>query len=99
MNKTNYKSIKPVEVDPITGVTKEEYDAYLNEYLNSSNNIITMINPNLIALFMSIAGPNKAYSEDEEKNMVTIEVEVPAADARTSSSRTAAGGRAAPKAW
>lgn len=70
MNKTDYRNIKPVEVDPITGVTKEEYDSYLNEYLNSNDNVITMINPNLEALFMSIVGPNKAYSEDETKDMV-----------------------------
>ena len=70
MNSVNYKEIKPVVVDPITNVTEAEYNEYLNEYLSNDGKVITMINPNLLALFMSIVGSEKSYTEDNEKDIV-----------------------------
>ena len=70
MDKNNYKLVRPSSKDPIIGITKDEYDKYLNEYLTSEDNTITMINPNLIALFMSIIGPNKSYMEEIKNEKV-----------------------------
>lgn len=70
MNSINYKEIKPVVVDPITNVTETEYNEYLDKYLSNDGEVITMINPNLLALFMSIVGPKKSYTEDNEIDIV-----------------------------
>lgn len=72
MNSVNYKEIKPAVVDPITNVTEAEYNEYLNEYLSNDGKVITMINPNLLALFMSIVGSEKSYTEDKEKEIEIV---------------------------
>ena len=57
-------------IDPITKVTESEYNDYLDKYLSNDGEVITMINPNLLALFMSIVGPEKSYTEAVENDKV-----------------------------
>ena len=64
MERTDYKNIKPAAIDPIMGITEDEYKACLDAYLNNDNNIITMVDPNVVALLIAIAGANKVYSGD-----------------------------------
>ena len=70
MKKINYANIEVSKMDPIYKITKDEYDNYLNEYMSSNDEVITMINPDLLALFMSIIGSKKTYEEDIEKQNV-----------------------------
>ncbi len=54
--------------DPFLGVSKAEYDAYLNEYLSTSgSNAIFMIDyPNLFLQLSAVAGAKKAYKAEDE---------------------------------
>lgn len=65
------KSIKQLDKnvkDPFLGVSKAEYDAYLNEYISStdSNSMIMIDYPNLFMQLASIAGAKKAYKAEDE---------------------------------
>lgn len=70
-NLNNIKKLDENVKDPFLGVSKAEYDAYLNEYLSSSdsNSIIMIDYPNLFMQLASIAGAKKAYKAEDELEM------------------------------
>ncbi len=70
----NIKKLDGNKPDPIMGVSKADYDAYLNEYPSSSdsNNIIMVDYPNLFMQLASIAGAKKAYKAEDELEMDVV---------------------------
>ncbi len=67
----NIKKLDEKYKDPFLGVSKAEYDTYLNEYLSTSdsNNIIMIDYPNLFMQLAAVNGAKKAYKAEDELEM------------------------------